>query len=51
MNLRCQTEISVCMWWSLLFFIYRRKDKNLVGVLLLDSHVTQTQGIMVKIPL
>jgi hypothetical protein len=21
MNLKCQTEISVCMWWSLLFLI------------------------------
>jgi hypothetical protein len=50
MNLRCQTEISVCMWWSLLFLICRRKDKSLAGVFLPDSHMTRTRGIMVKTP-
>jgi hypothetical protein len=51
MNLRCQTKILVCMWWSLLFLICRRKDKSLAGVPLSYSHVTRTQGIVVKTPL
>jgi hypothetical protein len=36
---------------SLLFFICKRREQNHIGVPLLDSHATQTQGIMVRIPL
>jgi hypothetical protein len=34
-----------------LFLICRRKDKSLAAVPRLDSHVTQTRGIVVKTPL
>jgi hypothetical protein len=42
MNLKCQTEISVCMWWSLLFLICWRKDNSLIGVPLPNSHATRS---------